>query len=93
VLQQLAEARRDIVFAWADIEDDADLVGDIDVDTFPTLAIFRGGVTLHFGASLPQGDVVARMIDTLADRPPRAAAGLPAEVEALARLIGGQPAR
>lgn len=93
VLHQLAEARRGIVFAWADIEDDADLVGDIDVETFPTLAIFRGGVTLHFGASLPQGDVVARMIDTLAGRPPRAAAGLPAEVEALARLLGGQAAR
>ena len=47
VLDRLAEARPEIVFAWADIEDDAEFVGDIDVESFPTLAVFRAGQALH----------------------------------------------
>mgnify|MGYP003476479713 CR=1 FL=1 len=54
MLQRLADARPDTVFAWADVEDDAELVGDLDVENFPTLAVFRAGVVLHFGVSLPQ---------------------------------------
>jgi len=90
VLQRLAETRPDIVFVWADIEDDAELVGDIDVDSFPTLAAFRVGVPIHFGASLPQEGVVARTIDILAARPARAAADLPDALHALAAWIGAQ---
>ncbi len=96
-LQRIAEAHGEIVFAWADIEDDAELVGDIEVETFPTLAIFRDGVALHFGASLPQERPVARLIDALADHPARAATAVPAAVDAFARLIGrgggGDPGR
>ena len=86
-LERLAEARRDIVFAWADVEDDAELVGDLDVENFPTLALFRAGVALHYGVSLPHEAVVARLVETLAAATPRAAPGLPAEIEALARRL------
>lgn len=89
MLQHLAEARPEVVFAWADIEDDAELVGDIDVESFPTLAVFRAGQTLHYGVSLPQEVLVARMIDTLAARPSQPAANIPEEVLALGRRIGG----
>lgn len=93
VLHRLAEARPEIVFAWADIEDDAELVGDIDVESFPTLAVFRAGQALHYGVSLPQEGLVARMIDTLATRAPEPAQGIPKAVEALARWIAGDPER
>lgn len=93
VLQRLAEARPEIVFAWADIEDDAELVGDIDVESFPTLAVFRAGQALHYGVSLPQEGLVARMIDALAARPPQAASAMAEEVVALGRWIGGHPGR
>ncbi|MFU2489805.1 thioredoxin family protein [Thauera sp. WH-1] len=66
VLERVARAHPEILFAWADIEDDAELVGDIDVDDFPTLAIFRGGRPLHFGASLPLEPVVTRLLESLA---------------------------
>jgi thioredoxin reductase (NADPH) len=89
MLLHLAEARKEIVFAWADIEDDAEFVGDIDVESFPTLVVVRAGQALHYGVSLPQEGLVARMIDTLAARPPQAAKGIPDEVEALARWIAG----
>ena len=38
------------------------------MENFPTLAIYRGDKLLHFGVSLPQQGVVARLIDELATR-------------------------
>jgi thioredoxin reductase (NADPH) len=82
--ERIAEARPDIVFAWLDIEDDSDVCGDIDVENFPTLAIYRGDALLHFGVSLPQEGTVARLVDEMAMRTaggvdaPEAARRLPA---------------
>ena len=63
----LAAARRDATFAWVDIEDDADLAGDIDVENFPTIAIYRRGRLVHFGVSLPQVAIIGRLLDALGD--------------------------
>ena len=67
-LQRIAQARPDVAFVWVDIEDDADVAGDVEVETFPTLAIYRGFETLHFGVSLAHEAAVARLVDALADR-------------------------
>ena len=66
--ERIAEARPDILFVWLDIEDDSDVCGDIDVENFPTLAIYRGDALLHFGISLPQQSTVARLVDEMANR-------------------------
>ena len=66
--ERIAEARPDAVFAWLDIEDDSDAFGDIEVENFPTLAIYRGNALLHFGVSLPQEGTVARLVDEMATR-------------------------
>lgn len=66
--ERIADARPGIVFLWLDIEDDSDLCGDIDVENFPTLAIYRGDILVHHGVSLPQEGTVARLIDEMADR-------------------------
>ena len=50
---RLAASRPDAAFVWLDIEDDADVVGDVDVENFPTLAIYERGRPVHFGTSLP----------------------------------------
>ncbi len=65
-LERIAAARPDVMFVWLDIEDDSDICGDVDVENFPTLAIFRGGQLLHFGISLPQEATVARLIEKFA---------------------------
>ena len=49
-------------FDWLDIEERADELGDIDVENFPTLAVFRGEMPVFFGASLPQEGVVASLV-------------------------------
>ena len=75
-----------MLFVWLDIEDDHALAGQIDVENFPTLAIYRGDKLLHFGVSLPQQGVVARLIDELATRDEEVADAPPA-VRDLPRLF------
>ena len=71
--ERIAGARPQMTFVWLDIEDDSAICGDIDVENFPTLAIYRGERLLHYGVSLPQEGTVARLIDALATRTAAAA--------------------
>jgi len=69
-LERIAQARPDILFIWLDIEDDSEICGDIDIENFPTLAIYRGESLLHYGVSLPQEGIVSRhRRDRRANRP------------------------
>ena len=52
---------------WIDIEDEADLVGNVDVDNFPTLLISRDDEVLFFGAVTPQPSTLARLLQAMAD--------------------------
>ncbi|HTP47754.1 MAG TPA: thioredoxin family protein [Casimicrobiaceae bacterium] len=88
--ERIAAARPDQLFVWLDIEDDSALCGEIDVENFPTLAVYRGGRLLHYGVSLPQEGTVARLVDELAGRTesrldaPRAVLELPTALRVLA---------
>ena len=66
--ERIAAARPHVSFVWLDIEDDSAIAGDIDVENFPTLAVYRGGSVLHFGVSLPQEGTVARLVDAMIER-------------------------
>ncbi|MEM4986763.1 thioredoxin family protein [Collimonas sp. H4R21] len=45
----LAQRHPHVQFVWIDIEDQAELIGDLDVDNFPTLLIQRGDVVAFLG--------------------------------------------
>ncbi|CAM5510026.1 thioredoxin family protein [Thauera sp. 28] len=92
VLTRIALAHPEIVFAWADIEDDAELVGDIDVDDFPTLAVFKAGQPLHFGASLPIEAVVTRLLARLAQSSATPTAA-PSVIPSAVRELGARLSR
>lgn len=55
----------DELHLWVDIEDDADQLGDLDIETFPTLLVLHQGRPVFFGPVLPQIEVVDRMLETL----------------------------
>jgi len=49
-------------FRWIDIEDEAALLDDIDVEDFPTVLIARGDRPLFFGPITPQPGTLARLV-------------------------------
>lgn len=61
-LQQAMPGHR---YRWIDIEDESDLVGDIDVETFPTLLVARQGQVLFAGPVLPRLTDAQRLIEAL----------------------------
>lgn len=49
-------------FAWIDIEDDADALGDVDVENFPTLLIADAAGPRFLGPVTPQAQTAERLI-------------------------------
>jgi hypothetical protein len=52
---------------WIDIEDEADALGSLDVDDFPTVLIARGGKPLFFGPITPQPATLERLLRAAGD--------------------------
>jgi thiol-disulfide isomerase/thioredoxin len=64
-------------FVWIDIEDSPELLGDVDVENFPTIALQDAQRTLFFGTLLPYASHLDRLIgrsgvlqDAPAEAPP-----------------------
>ena len=65
LFDELARAHPDVRFEWVDIEDESDIAGDLDVETFPTLLIADSERALFLGPLLPQAPVLARLLASL----------------------------
>jgi len=52
-------------FRWIDIEDQADEVGDLEVENFPTIRVMRGSEVLFHGAQLPIHAHLERLLTEL----------------------------
>lgn len=63
----LAARHPDKTFVWIDVEDQADVVGDLDVENFPTLLVQRGDAVTFFGTMLPDPNVADRLIQAQAE--------------------------
>jgi thioredoxin 1 len=59
---ELAARHPDKFFVWIDIEDHADIVGDLDVENFPTLLVQRHELVAFFGTMLPDANIAHRLI-------------------------------
>jgi thioredoxin-like negative regulator of GroEL len=59
---KLAQSHQGAHFVWLDVEDDSALIGDVEIENFPTLAVFRGETPLFYGVTMPQEGVVARTL-------------------------------
>ncbi len=59
---ELAAQHPDKLFVWIDIEDSADLVGDFDVENFPTLLVQRGDHVMFYGTTMPDHRIAHRLI-------------------------------
>jgi hypothetical protein len=52
-------------FRWIDIEDEADEVGDLEVENFPTIRVTRDGQVLFHGTLLPIPAHLERLLEEL----------------------------
>jgi thioredoxin-like negative regulator of GroEL len=74
---------------WIDIEDEADLIGDLDIETFPTLLIADGDGVRFAGPLTPQPETLKRVLRAhLADATPSRVA--PEYAELAQRLRAGR---
>ncbi len=84
----------DIDAVWIDIEDEAELVGAIDVENFPTLLIARGEEVLFFGTVTPHLSTLRRLVLAAAAGSVHVDGDAPnAEVQALAARLHRMPRR
>jgi thioredoxin 1 len=84
-----ARAHPHMRFAWVDIEDEDDAMGDVDIETFPTVLVARGDQVLFLGPIPPSATQFARMLATL-EAQPKAAAGIPPNANDLLRRLRDQ---
>jgi thioredoxin-like negative regulator of GroEL len=64
--EQLAARHPDKFFVWIDIEDQAAVVGDLDIENFPTLLMQRAGAVAFFGTVLPDPALAHRLVQAQA---------------------------
>jgi hypothetical protein len=77
-------------FVWVDIEDESELVGDLDIEDFPTILLARGDRVLFFGPVLPHAQTLDRLVRSVLDSHLAApsTAALAADVHALPGRLG-----
>ncbi len=71
-------------YRWIDIEDEAELVGDLDIETFPTLLVALHGEVLFAGPVLPRLNDIQRLLQALAEGAGSATSDVPNEMRELA---------
>ncbi len=68
--EQLADQFEGVRFLWLDIEDQADSLGNLDVENFPTILVRRGDWILFFGTLPPQVSHLRRLVETFVEQTP-----------------------
>jgi thioredoxin 1 len=85
IFSEAARSHPAVRFAWIDIEDEAEAMGDVEVETFPTLLIAHGASPRFFGTVQPSGPQLGRLLASLFQAPAPATPN-PETVALLARL-------
>jgi thioredoxin 1 len=80
LFDRLALTHPEARFEWVDVEDEDALVGDVDVETFPTLLIADGQQARFLGPLVPQAGVLERLLISLREQANHGAPPLGAEM-------------
>ncbi|MDQ3058435.1 MAG: thioredoxin domain-containing protein [Pseudomonadota bacterium] len=91
VFTQMAGRYPAFRFVWLDVEDQADLLGELDVETFPTLLLADAQGLRFFGPLTPQPNTLLRLLESLDNSSLQIAPHLPA-TSALLQALETAPA-
>lgn len=83
-----AKAHRNVRFAWVDIEDHSDALGELDIENFPTLLIAHGGAARFFGVVLPHAATITRTLEAARAADLRGGAHVPEGLVEAVRSVG-----
>lgn len=84
--EQLARSQPGWRFAWVDVEDEDAAMGEVEVETFPTVLLARGGRALFMGPVAPSAPALAQLAQRLQAQAQPPAAASPATQQLLQRL-------
>jgi thioredoxin-like negative regulator of GroEL len=65
VFDELRARHPAVAFTWIDVEDEADAMGDYEVETFPSLLIAQDGQARFLGPVQPSAVQVSRLLERL----------------------------
>jgi thioredoxin 1 len=60
--ESMAARHPDKEFLWIDVEDHADLVGDFEIENFPTLLLEQADNIVFYGAMVPNAQIAERLL-------------------------------
>ncbi|MGV3494251.1 MAG: thioredoxin family protein [Ramlibacter sp.] len=81
-----ARAHPHLRFAWVDVEDEDEAMGEVDIETFPTLLVARGDQVLYLAPIPPSAQQFTRLLAGLQAQP-RPAPGLRADANDLLQRL------
>lgn len=87
IFESVTTADNQLAAHWLDIEDDADQLGDLDIETFPTLLIAHESTPLFFGPVLPHASALEHLVARLRNDAVPLAIGSAAEQADLKALL------
>jgi hypothetical protein len=58
----------EVRFFWQDIEENAESLGDLEIENFPTILVCRKNWVLFFGTLRPQAEHLRRLIGTFLEQ-------------------------
>lgn len=60
----------ELAFVWIDVEDNADVIGDFEVDNFPTLLLQTGQYVTYYGSIAPDIGIAERLLQNSLQQSP-----------------------
>jgi thiol-disulfide isomerase/thioredoxin len=90
VFAQMAQRYPAFSFVWLDIEDQSALVGEVEVETFPTLLLADAQGTRFVGPLTPQAETLSRLLGALERSSLQTTPHLPA-VQQLLQALQARP--
>lgn len=65
LFERVAARHGQVDFHWVDVETHGDWADALEIETFPTLAVFQDELVLHYGPTYPKELVYVRTLETL----------------------------